>query len=576
MPMTHRSRGIRFVATVVLLALAAEAVRAAPRDDALRLAPPDAALVLVVQDARDHVRDLGQSPFAEWFPTSGLGKQLLTSVDLGGLKGSLVPLFGELGVTPEDLLNDVLGDAFVFAYSPAPAGNPTDERAVFLLRLRKPETLTKLLDRLNAIQIKNGEVKEVVRRTHNGEVYFERQKQKPGDGSDFYCFRGDVFAFSSSEPDIKAVIDRDRTIASVDKNVPELVAKMTRLGVADSLLVVLVNPRPFDSEVKARVDRAKPDERLFLERFQEVWKALDTAALYLRLGSDLELGVSVRFKPDRLPPETQSWLTGPRTPARIWSAIPDDTLIAIAGRFRAAELIETLGSLVPDKGKNALKAAVEQHIGPIVGKDKLPLVLAALGPDWALWAMAPNGTGYLPTAIAAVEVSGNGEAGRVLLDALDYGFRTARVSYNSGHPDQIEVQETRDGDVIIRSLVNDKGFPTGFRPSFALKGGYLLIATSPDAIKAFRAPTDKPRPSGDVTLVRYSAAATRSYLLANRTRLAKFLSDTGNGDEKELLKQLDQIIGILEPLDRVELITSGETDGIRLAVRVKFVKPLKK
>ena len=93
-----------------------------------------------------------------------------------------------------------------------------------------------------------------------GESYSERQKT---DGaSDFYCFRGNVFAFSSSEAEIKALIDRDATGAK-DKP-PELVARMTRLGVADAAVVVLVNPRPLDAELAAKVKNARPDEKAFL------------------------------------------------------------------------------------------------------------------------------------------------------------------------------------------------------------------------------------------------------------------------------------------------------------------------
>ena len=564
-----------FVA-VALALVAVSPAQASPRDEALRVAPPDAALVLVVQDARAHIRDLAESPFAAWFPTSALGKQLFATADLKQFQDFAAPVFAELGVTPDDILNDILGDAIVFAFTPAPADKPKDERAVLLIRPRKPETLTKLLDRLNAMQKKSGEVKDIVRREHNGQTYYERQK--PGDGSEFYCFRGGVFAYSTTEPDIKAVLDRDRTAAPLAEKAPELTAKLTKLGVADALAVVLVNPRPLDAEVKAKAAAAKPDDRAFLQRFGEVWAALETAAVYLLVDKGLEVGVSLRFRPDALPAGTQTWLTGSRTPTAIWAAIPPDALFAVAGRFRAADLIEAVGSLVPDKGKNPLKAVLEQFVGPVVGKDKLPVVLNALGPDWAIWAAAPaGGAGPLPVVVAAVQVSGeNPEAARVLIDAVDYGFRTARVAYNAGHTDQIELRETKAGDVVIRSLVNDKAFPPGFRPSFAMKGGYLLLASSPDAIAAFQPPTGKSEPGAEVPLARFSASVTRVYLQAHRIQVAKLLADAGQADEKDLLKQLDQIIAVLEPLDRVEVVTRGDADGMRLAVRVQFVKPLKK
>ena len=87
-----------------------------------------------------------------------------------------------------------------------------------------------------------------------------------------------MFAFSSTEVDIQAVIDRDKAVPAVPDKTPELVERMKRLGIADAVGAILINPRPLDAEVKARVAAAKPDERRFLE-FSEAWAALDTASI---------------------------------------------------------------------------------------------------------------------------------------------------------------------------------------------------------------------------------------------------------------------------------------------------------
>src|SRR5690349_20665085 len=125
----------RFAAALALAVLAAGSVPAAsPRDELLRLAPQDAALVLVVQNARDHVRAASESPFAEWFPSSGLGRLLLAGGDFGKARTGATAILGELGTNPEELLDDVLGDAVAFAYTPGPPDRPGEERAVFLIR----------------------------------------------------------------------------------------------------------------------------------------------------------------------------------------------------------------------------------------------------------------------------------------------------------------------------------------------------------------------------------------------------------------------------------------------------------
>ena len=85
-------------------------------------------------------------------------------------------IFRELDTTPEAIIDDVVGDAVAFAFSPAPPDRPKDERAVILVRPRKTETLQKLLDKINELQTKSGELKAVSRKEHAGMAYFERQK----------------------------------------------------------------------------------------------------------------------------------------------------------------------------------------------------------------------------------------------------------------------------------------------------------------------------------------------------------------------------------------------------------------
>ena len=100
---------MRFLCSAVLVALAAPTAVAAPRDDVLRVAPPDAALTLVVQNARDRAAAVAASPFAAWFPQSAAGKQFAATVDLKQVRQATAPLFAALGVTPDDVFDDILG-----------------------------------------------------------------------------------------------------------------------------------------------------------------------------------------------------------------------------------------------------------------------------------------------------------------------------------------------------------------------------------------------------------------------------------------------------------------------------------
>lgn len=567
-------------ALAAVLVCAAPAV-AAPRDELLRVTPPDAALVVVIQNARDHARTLLASPFAEWFPFTAVGKKLLGSPQLTQLREFGTVVLPALGTTPQALLDDVLGDAVAFAYSPAPPDRPADERAVILVRPRKPEALAKIIDALNDIQTKSGELKGVARRGHNGAEYFERQRPEGG-GSEFYCFSGGVFAFSSSEADVRSVLDRGK--AAAKDAVPELVSRMQKLGVADAVGVMLVNPRALDAEVKARVAAARPEEKRFLDRFAEVWAGLESAAVAASLDADLELSLALRFHPEKLPADLKKWLVGPREWGAAAALIPKDSLFGIAGHARAAELIDLVASVAPvPPGKPGVKELIARTLGPVVGRDNLPLVLDALGPNAAVWAGPPADGSFLPTLVAAVEITGGGadraKAEKALAEAVGFGFRAARVAYNLRHEDQIELKEEKDDatGVEVTSLVNEKGFPPGFRPSFALTRGYLVLATSPDAVKKFRPPAADAAPkAGPAVLARVSGVRSRAYLQAHGEKLATFLSGLGLGDAGQLRGHAVGLSAVLELIDTAELTARDIENGVRLSLRVTPTKPLKR
>ncbi|VTT99298.1 Uncharacterized protein OS=Singulisphaera acidiphila (strain ATCC BAA-1392 / DSM 18658 / VKM B-2454 / MOB10) GN=Sinac_5524 PE=4 SV=1 [Gemmataceae bacterium] len=570
----------RFAPIAVLL-LAAPPVLAGPRDELLRVAPADAALVVVVQNAREHAKALAGSPFVEALPQTAVGKKLLQMVDFQQVRDVTSALLPALGTTPQALLDGVLGDAVAFAYSPAPAGKPQDERAVILIRPGKPDALAKIVERINELQTQSGELKAVARREHAGAEYFERQKPEGG-APEFYCFRNGVFAFSSNEADVKDVLDRDR---SAPKDAPPaLVVRLRKLGVADALAVVLVNPRPLDAEVKAKIAAAKPEEHRLYARFGQLWDALEFAAVSLSVGSDAELALSLRFHPDKVPADVKTWFVGPREPIAAAQLIPDNALAGFAGHAKASELLDLAASLAPEPaGKPGVKEWVAKTLGVVVVPQKLSLVLDSLGPNWAAWVVPPEKDGFLPVVVGAVEVSGEGEkratAEKTLLQTVEFGFQMARVAYNTRHADQIDLEETRDAatGVVVKSLVNDKGFPPGFRPSFAMVKGYLVVATSPDAIKAFQGPpAATAAEKGTALLARFSGTHTRAYLAAHGHSLARFLAELGAGDEATLRAYASAAGEVLELIDTVDLTRRDLENGLKLSLRVKPTKPLKK
>jgi hypothetical protein len=572
---------MRAVSILAILLVAASPAAGETRDELLRVAPADAAIVVIVQNARDNYRNLAQSPFAQWAPSTAIGKRILESAEFRQLRDSAAMIFRELDTTPETIIDDVVGDTVAFAFSPAHAASAKDERAVLLIRPRKTETLRKLLDRVNELQTKSGELKAIHRKEHAGMEYVERQKS--AGASEFYCFRGDVFAFSSSEADIRGLLDRDKAAPPIADKTPELVARMKRLGVSEAAGLILINPRALDAELTARVAAAKPDEKRFLARFAEAWAALDAAAIYARLDTGVELGVSLRFQPGRLPPDLKKWLTGPADGSTSASLLPADALVGVAAHVRAVELIDLIASIAPvEAGKPGVKDFIDQALGPFFGRDKLATVLNALGPNWAVWAEPPSGQGFLPTIVAAVEIGGTSEerqrAEKALVQGIEFGVQLLRVGYNASHTDQIEFKEETKNGIVVRSLVNDTVFPPGFRPSFAMVKGYLVIATSPEPILRFTPPPANPeRGRAERTIARFSGTGSRAYLQTHGPRLARFLTEMGIvRDEKPTREMIDMLAAALELIESAELVIRPDENGLQIALKIKPARPLKK
>ena len=67
-----------------------------------------------------------------------------------------------------------------------------------------------------------------------------------------------------------------------------------------------------------------------------------------------------------------------------------------------------------------------------------------------------------------------------------------KTQTKAGEKDYLQRGEEKLNDKVeIKYLANDKAYPPGLQPAFALKGGYLVLASSPEAIRRFTPPTGR-------------------------------------------------------------------------------------
>jgi hypothetical protein len=564
---TRSPRPLIVLALVAALAVPA-AARAAPRDELLRLVPDDVAFCLVVQDLRGHSRALAASPFAETVRKSSFVSGLKDSPEYKKLAQLDADLSKQLGLDSAGIADKLLGDAFVLAYRPNPPGKTDQDEGLFLLRAQDTATLAAFVERLNRAQKESGDLKDLEERRHAGATYFRRAERK---GENYYYVSGPVLAFSSQEGMLRQAIERDRKASSAES----AVARQLRLLGADRALVGLwINPRAFDAEMERNLEQAKGADAVVQRTFLRYWKALDGIALALAVEKDVRLTLTLRARTDELPPAARRLLADAAKPSEVWERFPSDALLTVAGRLNPAALLEVLGDFQTKEARAALNEALERGLGAPAGKE-VPEVLPALGSDWGLCLLAPPAgeKSPIPHGLLALRLRSDKGADEAVLSAVDFYARLAVIGYrNQGKA--ISFKTLRQDKVEVKYLAGDGAFPAGVQPAYALKDGYLVFASSPEALRRFGSAAAA-KSSGEVPLLRLSGKALAAYLTERRDGLVPIIAEKNNLSKDEAGRRLDGLVGGLRLLDRVEVSQSSEPGRLSLTFRVQTAQPLK-
>ncbi len=546
-----------------------------PADTLLKLVPDDTAVCVVVRDLRGHSTRLAESPFVAWLAKSPLGHSFGGEDGLKKLADAQTMLTGVFGITAEQLRDDVLGDAVVFAFTPGSPDKPDSDRSLLLMRPKTPAVLAGLLAKIDAAQIASGEISAVTSRSHKDSTY--SRKEKKAGGAEFYALVNGVFAYSGDESAVTGVLDR---LASPSPSLAS--ASLNRLNADKSLLAVWLNPRAFDPAFAAKVAATKnPNDKHGIETVAAIWKGISDAAVLVDLDQDLKVTLAARFDPATLPASVRPFLLPAAGGSALASVVPQSAILSVLGRVKTDSFLALADTLTPPAVTPRPREQIEHDLGPIVGKDKLPAVLEAMGPDWGFWAVPPeNGAGWAPDWTLAIKV-GPGkkdqpDPGKSLLSAADAAAQFIRLNYNQVHNDQIELREEVKDGLIVKSLANPAKFPAGFSPAYSLKSGYFVLASSPNVVGKFQAPSEAPVPTDADAIVRISAARLRAYLSQHKEPVAAFLAESQGKPLAGVRAELDQFLALLEPFDAADVLLSGKDGVTRLTLRLKTVKPLKK
>jgi hypothetical protein len=527
----------------------------------------------VIQDLRGNSKAFLSSPFVNQFWDSPIGQAIRQAPETGKLTEFDRHIHAVLGVNLAQLRDDICGDAVVFAYRPGSPGKEEQEEGLLLIRARDPKLLASLIERWNESQKQSGDLQDVQVRKHEGVEYSCRVERR---GENFAWLRGPVLAFATREAMLKRVIELDR--ASTGRQ-PFVSQQLDRLGATQALAALWINPRAFESHLQQKMKQAKGPEAAVLQTVLTYWKALEGIALAAVLQeSEMALSLSILAKGELLPPAARSLFGGDAKASELWRAFPDNALFAMAGRCEAGALNDFFSEFLASDKRQWVHEAMNRFLAaPLGKKDVIKEVLPFVGPDWGFCMLAPSPADktWVPHSIWALRVR-PGSVDRSLLSALNSFALLGVIAYNGSHADQISLHPLLQDRVEGSYLTNDPPFPPGFQPAFALKEGFLLVASSPEAIRRFSPPAaaSSRRGTPEIPFIRLALKELALYLKAHREALADYVSQKNQVTKQEAAHRLQALAQLCQLFDRVELTQRSGSGKLTLVLRVRTAQHL--
>jgi hypothetical protein len=294
--------------------------------------------------------------------------------------------------------------------------------------------------------------------------------------------------------------------------------------------------------------------------------------------------LTVRGRSEQFPDAARRLLAGVSKPADLWGRFPDDALLAVASRLDTRVLLDFLDGFLTPPTRKALHDSLDRNLGQLLGKNDFKEVLPAVGPDWGLCLMAPPAgeKAWFPQSVLTVRVRpGDKDAplDQALLSTIHSYALLGVISYNSRHKDKMALKTVRHGSLNVKYLANDKAFPPGLQPAFALHDGYLVLASSPEAVRRFAAmpaAAGGDKAGGDVPLLRMSLKELRQYLTKHREPLIAAAAEANKVTPEEARRGLDGLLAVGQLFDRLELSHRASAGQVTLTLRVQPARSLKK
>jgi hypothetical protein len=532
--------------------------QAAVHDELLSLVPADVGFCVLVRDLRGHARQWDRLPWVQTLRQLPVVQTIIDSPEARQLTAFEGELKRQLGVDWPTLRDDIFGDAVVIAYRPGPAGQPEAEEGMIALRAAGPKRLAELVERFNAVQKDAGELKALDPLEHRGATYYRRAHVRK---TDYYYLHGSLLIVAGSEAMLRQAIDREQ---EPDKTGP-WPARFRRAGAERALATIGINPQALDPF-------PRPPRGEKPQGFAGFWHALDGAFITLVADTRLELRLALQGRAADMPPWAEPLFTATPPPSVLWQCFPEPSILTVAGRTDFAGLVKGVLDTLPPAERGKLTDGLQGGLKLITRLDLMRDVLPGLGPDWGLCILPATDGSTLPQVIAALAVN-PGSGAEPVDEALFKGVQLlaglAVVDHNRKNPDApIGVESTQQGATMVKFLSQPRLFPAGFRPACALKDGFLVLATSPEAIARFGPRAGAAANQSETPLLHLSPPELAQLLRLRRSQVVQDIRQKHHLSANEAQRRLDQLLVLLDLFDAVRLTQRSEPGQATWSLRV--------
>jgi hypothetical protein len=539
-------------------------VAAHPVDDLLKVAPADAHVYAVARD----LRELAGSDWKTRFGKIAILKQILNSNEVNGAIDTVTKAFAELGTTPEEVRDELFGDALVFSYTRSLTGKDEDDRSLILGHARDAKLADRVVRRVTEVQIRNKELGSLDR-VEKGAGALYRRMRVDGSLHDVIYVEGHFFAMTGHEAMLEECLARRG-----EKKPSAIPALYKSLNLEASPVSLFLNPRALDGELAKQAKAGSPADQAFLAQLLPMWHALDGVGVGISLKPDVELGLTVRCRTAELPEPVRRFLQRAATRNPMWDHIGPDPLFAMALRFDLDAFATTLTGFLPKADRAKLGNDFADVMGSFFESGTPAPLLKGLGHDVGLWMLPPKPESetWVPRLAAAVRFEGSPEGIESrdgMLKGLEFLGQLASVTQK-----EIRLKKEKQGETVVQLLHLPAEYPKGLRPAFAAKESHVIVASSPEVIADFAVPsstTPAPTPAGEVPLMRISLAAWRAYSKTHGPAALAYFAKTSDANNNPMAK-IRELVANSDGIDRLDLALRIEKDLVTLVLRLTLTK----